>query len=108
MAVTENRVAGLQERLKEVMKCEQLNKQQFMKVTDISNIGRKLDGKVAITKVDISKIKHSLLVNDQWLETIGRALGNSVWDKTVTAIYVKYDNKKIDEANRKVIDYLNG
>ena len=69
MAVTENRVAGLQERLKEVMKCEQLNKQQFMKVTGISNIGRKLDGKVAITKVDISKMKHSLLVNDQWLET---------------------------------------
>lgn len=69
MAVTENRVAGLQERLKEVMRCEQLNKQQFMKVTDISNIGRKLDGKVAITKVDISKMKHSLLVNDQWLET---------------------------------------
>ena len=81
MAVTENRVAGLQERLKEVMKCEQLNKQQFMKVTDISNIGRKLDG---------------------------RALGHSVWEKTVTSIYVKYDNKKIDEANRKVIDYLNG
>lgn len=54
MAVTENRVAGLQERLKEVMRCEQLNKQQFMKVTDISNIGRKLDGRVAITKVDIS------------------------------------------------------
>lgn len=69
MAVTENRVAGLQERLKEVMKCEQLNKQQFMKVTDISNIGRKLNGEVAITKADISKIKRSLLVNDQWLET---------------------------------------
>lgn len=69
MTVTENRVAGLQERLKEVIKCEQLNKQQFMKVTDISNIGRKLDGKVAITKVDISKMKRSLLVNDQWLET---------------------------------------
>ena len=69
MAVTENRVAGLQERLKEVMKCEQLNKQQFMKVTGISNIGRKLDGRVAITKVDIIKMKQSLLVNDQWLET---------------------------------------
>lgn len=69
MAATENRVAGLRERLKEVMKCEQLNKQQFMKVTDISNIGRKLNGDVAITKVDISKMKHSLLVNDQWLET---------------------------------------
>ena len=36
------------------------------------------------------------------------ALGHSVWEKTVTAVYVKYDNKKIDEANRKVIDYLNG
>ena len=69
MVVTENRVSGLQERLKEVMKCEQLNKQQFMKVTGISNIGRKLDGRVAITKVDIIKMKHSLLVNDQWLET---------------------------------------
>ena len=42
------------------------------------------------------------------LETIGMALGHSVWEKTVTAVYVKYDNKKIDEANRKVIDYLNG
>ena len=69
MAVTENRVAGLQERLKEVMRCEQLNKQQFMKITGISNIGRKLDGRVAITKVDIRKMKQSLLVNDQWLET---------------------------------------
>ena len=69
MVVTENRVSGLQERLKEVMKCEQLNKQQFMKVTGISNIGRKLDGRVAITKVDIIKMKQSLLVNDQWLET---------------------------------------
>lgn len=69
MATTENRVAALQERLREVMRCEQLNKQQFMKVTDIKNIGRKLDGKVAITRVDISKMKHSLLVNDQWFET---------------------------------------
>ena len=69
MATTENRVAALQERLREVMRCEQLNKQQFMKVTDIKNIGRKLDGKVAITRVDISKMKHSLMVNDQWFET---------------------------------------
>lgn len=41
------------------------------------------------------------------LEIIGRALGHSIWEKTVTAVYVKYDNKAIDEANRKVIDYLN-
>ena len=42
------------------------------------------------------------------LETIGMALCHSFWEKTVTAVYVKYDNKKIDDANRKVIDYLNG
>ena len=41
------------------------------------------------------------------LETIGRALGHSVWDNTVTAVYVKYDKKTIDEANRMVIDYVN-
>lgn len=84
MAVTENRVAGLQERLKEVMRCEQLNKQQFMKITGISNIGRKLDGMVAITKVDIRKMRHSLLVNDQWLETgIGPMyLSEKLEDKT--------------------------
>lgn len=42
------------------------------------------------------------------LEIIGRALGHSVWEKSITATYVKFDNKKIDDANRKVIDYLNG
>ena len=51
------------------MRCEQLNKQQSMKVTDIKNTGRKPDGKVAITRVDISKMKHSLMVNGQWFET---------------------------------------
>lgn len=38
------------------------------------------------------------------LETIGRALGHSVWEKTVTAVYVKYDNKKIDDAHGKDVD----
>lgn len=41
------------------------------------------------------------------METIGRALGHSVWDNTVTAIYIKYDHSAIDKANRRVIDYLN-
>lgn len=41
------------------------------------------------------------------LETIGRALGHSIWDRSITSVYVKYDTKAIDEANRKVIDYLN-
>lgn len=41
------------------------------------------------------------------MEVIGRALGHSFWDRSVTATYVKYDNRTIDDANRKVIDYLN-
>lgn len=42
------------------------------------------------------------------METIGRALGHSIWDNSITGVYVEYDTAKIDEANRKVIDYLNG
>lgn len=39
-------------------------------------------------------------------ETIGKALGHSEWDNTTTDIYIAFDNKKIDEANRKVLDRL--
>lgn len=41
-------------------------------------------------------------------EVIGKALGHSEWDSSTTDLYIQFDNKKIDEANRKVIDYLNG
>jgi len=37
-------------------------------------------------------------------ETISAALGHG--KKTVTDIYIQFDTKKIDEANRKVIDYV--
>ena len=37
-------------------------------------------------------------------ETISQALGHSV--KTVTDVYIKFDRRKIDTANRKVLDYL--
>lgn len=38
-------------------------------------------------------------------ETIGKALGHA--DSSVTDIYINFDQTKIDDANRKVIDYLN-
>lgn len=41
-------------------------------------------------------------------ETIGKALGHSEWDNTTTDLYIQFDHRKIDEANRKVIDCLNG
>jgi integrase len=37
-------------------------------------------------------------------ETISAALGHG--KKTVTDIYIQFDRKKIDEANRKIIDYV--
>lgn len=41
-------------------------------------------------------------------ETISEALGHSI-GSDVTSIYIRFDIKKVDEANRKVIDYvLNG
>lgn len=40
-------------------------------------------------------------------ETISAALGHEIGSE-VTSIYIKFDRKKIDEANRKVIEYLNG
>lgn len=40
------------------------------------------------------------------VEIIGRALGHSWVNKMVTAIYIKFDNRKVDEANRMVIDAI--
>lgn len=41
------------------------------------------------------------------MEIIGRSLGHSIWSNAVTSVYIKFDTKKVDEANRKVIDYVN-
>ena len=38
-------------------------------------------------------------------ETISEALGHSIGSE-VTSIYIKFDHKKVDEANRKVIDHI--
>lgn len=40
------------------------------------------------------------------IETISHALGHKI-GSPVTAIYIAYNQRKIDEANRRVIDYLN-
>lgn len=37
-------------------------------------------------------------------ETIAQALGHAT--NSVTDIYIKFNRNKIDEANRKVIDYV--
>lgn len=39
-------------------------------------------------------------------EVIAHALGHSWANSTTTDIYIRFDMKKVDEANRKVIDYV--
>ena len=43
---------------------------------------------------------------DVTFETISAALGHSIANPT-TAIYINYNQRKVDDANRKVIDYIN-
>ena len=38
------------------------------------------------------------------MELIGRALGHAWVNKTITSVYIDFDTRKVDEANRKVID----
>lgn len=40
-------------------------------------------------------------------ETISEALGHS-FGLSVTSIYIRFDQRKVDEANRRVIDWVNG
>lgn len=40
-------------------------------------------------------------------ETISEALGHEIGSR-VTSVYIKFNQKKVDEANRKVIDYILG
>lgn len=42
------------------------------------------------------------------MELIGRALGHSWVNKTITSVYIDFDMRKVDDANRKVIDAVCG
>ena len=39
-------------------------------------------------------------------EIIGKALGHSEWDNTTTDLYISFDYKKVDAANRMILDAL--
>lgn len=39
-------------------------------------------------------------------ETIGKALGHSDWDSSTTDLYISFDHRKIDQANRMVLDWV--
>ena len=42
------------------------------------------------------------------MDTIAQALGHSDRSHSVTMIYIKPDQSRVDEANRRVIDYVIG
>jgi integrase len=64
--------------------------------------------KIKISKITTYTLRHTWATLAAELEvpkeTISAALGHGA--KTVTDVYIKFDRKKIDEANRKVIDYV--
>ena len=39
-------------------------------------------------------------------EVIAHALGHSWAEGTTTDIYIRFDEKKVDDANRRIIDYV--
>ena len=41
-------------------------------------------------------------------DTISRALGHATSGASVTMTYINYNSRKIDEANRRVIDHVFG
>ena len=87
-----------------------------------------MKGESPVMPRDIKLICDTLGVNREWLETgegekrtyslgfdkdslnrsIDKSFTQCAYGEDAKPFYVKYDNKKIDEANRKVIDYLNG
>lgn len=44
---------------------------------------------------------------DTPIDVIAHALGHSIPGLDVTSIYIRFNEKKVDEANRKVIDFVN-
>lgn len=42
------------------------------------------------------------------IDVIAHALGHNIPELNVTSIYIRFNEKKVDEANRKVIDFVNG
>lgn len=44
---------------------------------------------------------------DTPIDTIAHALGHKIPELNVTSIYIRFNEKKVDEANRKVIDFVN-
>ena len=93
---------SVKERLDYLIKIKKMSENAFMKATGTNNIGKMRSGKIAISDGTISKICNSLGVSYSWLKYgSGSMNGNMV-------IQLGETHKKIDESNRKVIDYLNG
>lgn len=77
----------------------------------VYKIGMKKSGNPAFPGLTSNWARHTwatICVNeaDVQKEIVGLAMGHSWAENTTTDIYVEYDEKKIDTANRKVLDLL--
>ena len=55
-------------RLSEVIESTRLSKAKFGQLSDISNVGRKINGVVSITEADVLKVCKTFGVNYDWLK----------------------------------------
>jgi hypothetical protein len=78
----------------------------------LHDIGKEMDGRSRVktfTNLTTYWARHTWATIAAELdipkETIAKALGHG--GREVTDVYIRFDDKKIDKANRQVIDYLN-
>lgn len=88
----------------------------FSKFEQYKSLGKKINKylsivceKIGIPKVTTYSFRHSWATIASEIdipkETISEALGHNL-GSSVTSIYIKFNKKKIDDANRRVIDYV--
>lgn len=97
---------------------------KYLNFMNIMNRALQLVGDFEVEKKTYKKLRNPLFpdVTSYWArhtwatiaasldipkETISAALGHEIGSR-ITSIYIDFDQSKVDEANRKVIDYLNG
>lgn len=74
--------------------------------------GTRREGKPLFPKLTTQWARHTwatiAAIIDLPVDVVGRSLGHSWTMGGITSVYIDYDLKKIDVANRKVIDYILG
>lgn len=105
--ITNNIESAVVERINTVLKAKRVAKRELASKLGASEtlLGKKLIGSC---RMDLGTHTWATIAAslDIPKETIAHALGHG--NDTVTDIYIDFDKKKVDETNRKVLDFVFG